>query len=73
MRLKSVGLLQVERSRIYAVTKPGGLWAILEDMTQMGITGRAPNFHSEHTVATVFDLLDRFWRDQVEETGPACT
>src|SRR2546423_4323731 len=63
--------LELDRSRVDAVTEPGGVRAVVEDVAQVAAALRARDLRSDHEVAAVGVLLDRGGRGRGVEARPA--
>ena len=52
-----VSSFEIKRERVDAISQPGRLWAIREDMPEMGIASAADDFITHHAMGLVGFLL----------------
>src|SRR6185369_12817934 len=68
---KTLLLAELHRSRVHAVTQPGLLRPVVEDMSEMGIAAGAEHFGPFREQRIVRTLKDIFRSYRLPETRPA--
>src|SRR5215472_11127216 len=66
-----LGLHELQRGRVHAVTQAGRAWAVVEDVAEMGVTLGALHLVAYHAQADVAAGLDVLFGDRLPEAGPA--
>jgi hypothetical protein len=64
-------LVQLNGSRVNAVTQASGLRAVFEDVTEVSAATGAGHFDAAHAVAAIFVLVDDLLIARSVEAGPA--
>jgi len=70
-RLDVGKLYEAQRRRVHAVAPARRLWAIVEDVAEVGVAFCAGDGSADHTEARVAQLGDIFCRNGLPETGPS--
>ena len=63
------GRLELQRAGVDAVTQPGRIRPVLEDMPEVPAGGRAHDLLTHHAVARVAPRFDRVQRRGLDEVG----